>query len=140
MTNGLKDLKWLSTPFIDINNTHSYYMYPLVLDVENLKISRSKICQALMAEGVEVSEGYQNIHLLPLFQSKIAYGKNGFPWSSDVYKGNVSYKKGICPIAEKLHDTTLFTIGLCVYDLTDEDVELIIKSFRKVWNNLNDLK
>ena len=36
LTNGLKDLKWLSTPFIDINNTHSYYMYPLVLDVENL--------------------------------------------------------------------------------------------------------
>jgi perosamine synthetase len=140
LTEGLKDLKGLVTPFVDKDNTHAYYMYPIVLDIDNLPADRSQICNALIAEGVDVSEGYQNIHLLPMFQSKIAYGKKGFPWSSDIYKGNVSYKKGICPIAEKLHDSTLIIIGLCVYDLDDEDIELIVKSFRKVWDNLNLLK
>lgn len=137
LTIGLNGLDGLKTPYVDNDNTHAYYMYPLVLDVDKLQISRSKICQALFAEGINVSEGYQNIHLLPIFQSKIAYGSNGFPWSSDIYKGNVKYDKGICPIAEKFHDTSLFTIGLCVYDLNDEDIDLIVGTFKKVWNNLD---
>ena len=140
LTIGLNGLDGLKTPYVDNDNTHAYYMYPLVLDVDKLQISRSKICHALFAEGINVSEGYQNIHLLPMFQSKIAYGSNGFPWSSDIYKGNVKYDKGICPIAEQFHDTSLFTIGLCVYDLNDEDIDLIVGAFKKVWNNLDLLK
>ena len=42
-------------------------------------VSREKIIEALQAEGVEgLIAGYANIHLLPIFQKKIAYGSQGF--------------------------------------------------------------
>ena len=92
------------------------------------------------AGGFSLSPGYQNLHLLPLFQKKIAFGSKGFPWKSNFYKGNVNYKKGICPVAEKLHDETYMSFPLCLYDLNNSDVNLIIKAFSKVWNNLDELK
>ena len=96
--------------------------------------------KALQAEGVEVSEGYQNVHLLPMYQQKIAYGSRGFPWTSDICRRKVSYDKGICPVAEKLHDETFICFGMCVYDFSDDDIDLIINSFRKVWINLDSLR
>jgi perosamine synthetase len=139
LTSGLKNLKGLQTPYIVPGNTHSYYVYPLVLDLEQVKVSRAKICAALNAEGLSFAEGYQNVHLLPLYQKKIAFGSKGFPWTPDNYKGNVSYDKGICPVAETLHESTFFYYGLCTHDLSDSDVDLIVKAFHKVWDNLENL-
>ena len=139
LTSGLKNLKGLQTPYIVNGNTHSYYVYPLVLDLNIVKVSRAKICSALNAEGLSFAEGYQNVHLLPLYQNKIAFGSKGFPWTPENYKGNVSYAKGICPVAEALHDSSFFYYGLCTHDLSDSDVDLIIKAFQKVWDNLENL-
>ena len=96
LSEGLKDLPGLKTPLLRENSTHVYYIYPLILDVEKLGVSREQIVNALKAEGVDnVSAGYCNIHLLPLFQKKIAYGSKGFPWTSDICKRDVDYSKGI---------------------------------------------
>ena len=107
-----------------------------------LGVSRNQIKLALEAEGLEgLIEGYANIHLLPLFQNKIAYGSNGFPWKSDICKRDVSYAKGICPIAEELHDKTFLGYEMCLHQLDDEnEVDLIIQAFHKVWENLDCLK
>ena len=139
LTNGLKDLKGLRPPIVKSDCTHVYYAYPLMLDTELLEIPRSIIHKALTAEGVPLGQGYLNIHLLPLYQKKIAYGRNGFPWKSDIYKGNVKYEKGICPVAEDLHEKKIMTIPTCMYDWTNEDIDLIIKAFHKVWTQLDKL-
>ena len=96
------------------------------------------IVKALEAEGVQglISE-YQNIHLLPIFQNKIAYGKKHFPWKLVSKNRKINYKKGICPNAEYLNDKSFIAILLCLYDLDKKDVNLIIKAFNKVWLNLN---
>ena len=76
------------------------------------EVSREKIYDALIAEGIEgLSKQYLNLHLLPLYQKKIAYGSKGFPWNSEICKRNINYKKGICPVAEELQDKTLGIIG-----------------------------
>ena len=136
LTEGIKDLRGLKTPFVESGNTHAYYVYPLVLDIDALKVSRKKICDALNAEGLDFSEGYVNVHLLPMYQRKIAYGSNGFPWTSDIYKGSATYDKGICPVAEELHEYTCICYGLCTHELDDTEVDLIITAFKKVWDNL----
>ena len=64
----------------------------------------------------------------------------GFPWSSDICKRDVSYAKGICPVAEKLHDRTYLGLEMCLHELNNKDINLIIKAFIKVWNNLICLK
>lgn len=140
LTKGLSDLPGLRTPVVKPGNTHAYYVYPMVLDVNILQISRERICEALNAEGLLIGGGYQLNYLLPLYQQKIAYGSKGFPWNSDICHREVSYAKGICPVAEELHERTFISFGLCVNELEDEDVALIIQAFRKVWANLDTLR
>lgn len=140
LTNGLKGLKGLITPKIGIDRTHVYYIYAMQLDIEVLKTTREKISKALNAEGVPVVTNYQNIHLLPIYQQKIAFGSKGFPWTSDICKREVTYDKGICPVAEYLYDETYLGFNICLYSLDENDVNSIIAAFHKVWKNINLLK
>ena len=140
LTEGLKSLPGLKTPSIGKHRTHVYYVYAMQLDVELLNLSREKICSALNAEGVPISSKYQNIHLLPIYQRKIAYGSKGFPWSSEICRRQVNYEKGICPVAEELNDKTYIGFNICLYNLGKKDIELIISAFHKVWENLESLK
>jgi dTDP-4-amino-4,6-dideoxygalactose transaminase len=140
LSDGLKDLKGLRTPIVRPETTHVYYMFPLVLDLDELIVGRDRIHAALQAEGVAISKNYQNIHLLPMYQNKIAYGSKGFPWTSDICHRDVDYAKGICPVAEELNDFSYLGFGMCVYDLTESDIDLIIRAFRKVWSNLEALE
>jgi perosamine synthetase len=138
---GLRDLPGLRIPYVEQECTHSYYMYPLVLDLDLLGVSRDMIIEALEAEGVVgLTSGYANIHMLPMYQKKIAYGSNGFPWSSDICRRDVSYDHGICPIAEELHEKTYMGFVLCMYELDDQEIDLIVQAFKKVWANIEALK
>jgi len=139
LSQGLKNLPGLSVPYIMDGCSHVYYVYPLVIDAELLGVTREQIYAALTAEGVPVAKGYQNIHLLPIFQKKIAYGSKGFPWTSDICRREIDYKKGICPIAEELHDSSYLGLGMCTYDYIEEDIDLITAAFKKVWSHLRDI-
>lgn len=139
LSEGLTCLDGLKTPVVKDNCSHVYYNYPMIIDVEKLGCNKFKIAKALYAEGVELATCYQNIHLMPMYQKKIAFGSKGFPWTADFTRKNISYSKGICPIAEKLNDETYLGFGLCSYDLSNKDIDLIIKSFKKVWDNIDQL-
>lgn len=140
LTQGLRGLRGLSTPVIREGCTHSYYVYPMVLGEGVCGPVRARIVEALKAEGVTgLMPSYQNLHLLPLYQQKIAYGSNGFPWTSDICHRDVSYAKGICPVAETLQDSTFLGFAMCLHELPDADVDLILSAFHKVWSNLDEL-
>lgn len=136
---GLEGLPGLRTPVVRPDCTHVYYIYPMILDAAALGVSRDKIHAALQAEGVPVSNQYQNLHLLPMYQKKMAYGSKGFPWTSDICRRDVNYSKGICPAAEGANAAYL-GFGMCVYDLTEEDVDSIVGAFKKVWAGLATLR
>lgn len=141
LTQGLNDLPGLRTPIIKPNCTHAYYMYPLVLNVEQLGVTRSRIFKALEAEGVQgLAEGYVTLHLLPMYRQKIAYGSKGFPWTADICHRDVDYRHGICPVAENLQAESYLGYQMCLNDLSNEDIDLIVEAFRKVWSNLDLLK
>lgn len=141
LTSGLSGLVGLKTPIVSNDCTHAYYMYPMVLDIELLGVSRARIAEALIAEGISgLSTAYQNLHLLPMYQKKIAYGSKGFPWSSDVCQRDVSYAKGICPVAETLQDSSYLGFAMCVHELTDDNIDLMVAAFRKVWSQMDSLK
>lgn len=139
LTEGLRGLPGLQTPVVGPDRTHVYYVYPMQLDLGVLGTTRDRICDALNAEGVVVSRRYQNIHLLPIYQRKIAYGSKGFPWTSDICRRQVDYRKGICPVAEKLYDETYMGFGMCVYDLDRSDIGRLVDAFHKVWTHLGKL-
>ncbi|BDW97418.1 aminotransferase DegT [Thalassospira tepidiphila] len=138
LTQGLKDLAGLETPFVAPDCTHSYYMYFMKVDPEITGVSRNDIHKALVAEGVPgLGTSYANIHLLPMYQQKIAYGKAGFPWKSDICRREVSYAKGICPVAEDLQDRTYLGFQMCMHEMTDAEVDAMVQAFHKVWRNMH---
>ena len=137
LRDGLSELGGLKIPDEEISNTHVYYIFPMVLNLKLLKINRVKIIKALEAEGVEgLMAGYQNLHLLPMFQKKIAYGNKGFPWPKDT---NISYKKGTLPISEELHSQSFLGFNFCMFELDEITINKIIKAFHKVWANLDNI-
>lgn len=140
LTNELSHLPYLVTPEVQKDRDHVFYVYPLVIDTDGLGVSRDIICDALEAEGLSVMRRYQNIHLLPMYQNKIAFGRNGFPWTSEYCKREINYKKGICPIAEELNENSFIGLGMCVYDFDMNDISLIGEAFKKVWANLQVLR
>ena len=137
LTTGLSGLQGLRTPVLKSDCTHAYYMYPMVLDVELLGVSRDRIIEALEAEGMPgLTAGYACLHLLPMYQHKIAYGSGGFPWTSDICHRNVDYRRGICPVAERLHEFTCLGYEMCLHELSDDEADLIVVAFQKVWGQM----
>lgn len=131
----------LTLPTTAKDCTHAYYVFPMAVQTKELGVARSTLLSALAAEGVVgLAGGYQNVHRLPMFQKKIAYGSRGFPWTSDICKREVNYEKGICPVAEKLHDETFMGFAMCMHELSPEDVHLVANSFKKVWANMDELR
>ena len=93
-------------------------------------MSSQKIYKALVAEEVEgLAEGYTNIHLPAMCQKKIAYGSTGFPLTSNICRRDVSYAKGICPVAKELHDKNLLGCAMLLIDLSDFAVDFIGTAF-----------
>jgi dTDP-4-amino-4,6-dideoxygalactose transaminase len=141
MDRGLAALPGLRTPTVSEGNTHVYYVYGMTLDTQALGVPRARLLEALRAEGVPgLFAGYQNIHLLPLFQRKIAYGTGGFPWTSPYASREISYERGICPVAEELHATSFLGLNLCMHEYTEDDVQLMVAAFHTVWAQLDRLR
>lgn len=138
LTYMLSDLPGLRTPEYSQDFKNVFYAYPLVLDSELIKTSRASIVSALRAEGVpNLGEGYQNIHLLPVFQTKTAYGQSRLPWS--LGNREINYDKGICPVAEELHENTYIGFGISGLKLRKKDIQNIAGAFQKVWSCLDKL-
>lgn len=131
----IKDLPGLQTPHLKRNCTHIFYVIPFVLDLSKLKYNRKKIVHLLSKSGVVgLNEGYQNLHRLPLFQKKIAYGSSGFPWKP--FNQRISYKRGNCKVAEDLHNKTFFYLSLCSYDFKVTHMKKFAKIFQNQWKNI----
>ena len=136
LSKKLSQLHGLRVPLVKKNCTHSFYTYPLVLDLNKINFTRKKLVLELKKNKIEgFVEGYTNLHLLPMYQKKIAYGSKGHPWTT--FSSKVSYKKGICPVAEYLQDKSFLNFELCKFDLKKKDLDFICNTFIKVWKKLN---
>ncbi len=140
LSENLSGLAGIQLPAIERDRTHSYYVYPMTLASDQIPAPRSKIVEALRAEGVPgLGEGYQNIHRLPIFQKRIAYGSGGYPWASFPGRPANGYEKGICPVAERLYDQDFVSLALCSFDFSERDIDAVSESFYKVWGSLDNL-
>ncbi len=139
---SLKNIPHIKIPDISKNFSNVFYGFPIILEDEiftKYKVTRKKILKLLISKGIPgINGGYQNLHLLPIYKNKIAFGKSGHPWTT--FKSKVVYKKGICPIAEKLHSKSFISFPIAMYHLTRKDVMNIKKCFSVVWQQLGIIK
>lgn len=130
---------------------HVYYLHVLKYDQQIAGISRNKFIDAVKAElsvtklreaeGVKIGYGYvKPLYLEPLYQKKIAYGNHGCPWKCSFYHGDVSYKKGLCPVTEKMHDEVLVSHELMRPGMSKKDLDDVATAFKKVWEARSEIE
>ncbi len=116
---------------IENNSSHAFYVLPISL--KGTSKQRSCWLDKLKDLGVPgLMKGYVNVHRLPMYEDKIAFGKN-YPWCfSD---NNQSYGLGVCPVSEKLQDQKFVGLLISMFDMNDEECRWIANTMVSVWQD-----
>lgn len=137
LNEGTKDLEGLIPPLPREGCRHVYYMWQMRFDPELIGVSRETFARALEAEGFPNFLGYlPPLYLLPLFQKRIAIGSKGFPFN----QSDRVYEKGLCPVAERMHEIELIGFDVCGFNVSEPETELLIEAVRKVHKHRDELK
>jgi len=125
--NGLKHVKY---DYVK----HVYWMFGFTFDEKVIGIPRDLFCEALRAEGIPCANGYVE----PLYLNPIYLEKRAFAFKH--YEGSVKYQKGMCPIAEHLHERSLINTIICRPPATLNDMKDVVDAIHKIIENKHDLK
>ncbi|MDD2357034.1 MAG: DegT/DnrJ/EryC1/StrS family aminotransferase [Thiovulaceae bacterium] len=140
----LRELPFLTIPPVREDCEHVYYIHPLLFNEEVASIHRNRFMDAVKAElpptimrddsAVLLSYGYvKPLYLQPLYQEKICFGEYPFSLSDR------EYKKGDCPVCERLHYDLLITHELMRPGMSEADMDDVVAAFVKVWENRAEL-
>lgn len=151
LSEKLSQISGIQSAKVRENCEHSYYVQPFLFNEKIVGVTRDRFIEAVKAElpatelregeGPQIGCGYvKPLYLLPLFQKKIAFGSKGYPFISEFYKGEVSYKKGICPVAERMHEKEFFSHEFMRPPATKEDLDDVATAFKKVYEFRDELK
>lgn len=93
---------------VEPNTRHAYHLYTLLLDIDNVNLTRDQFLAELTSRNIGVGVHYIALHLHPFYQK------------------NYGYKRGDFPNAEWISDRTV-SLPLSA-KLTDEDVEDVVQA------------
>lgn len=137
LNEGLSGLEGIAPPVQRAGTRPVYYMYQLRFDPDAVGVSREVFAEALAAEGFPTFLGYvKPLYLLPVFQKRVAIGREGWPFTLTTR----TYQKGLCPVAERLHEIELMGFDCCCVKVTDADLDGLIAAFRKVHASRDQLR
>lgn len=125
---------------------HAFYVHVLQFDSEVAGMHRNTFIDAVKAElpktllrdesQVLLSYGYvKPLYLQPLYQERIAFGKEGFPFNLS----DMNYHQGLCPITEKMHYDLLLSHEFMHPGMKKSDMDDVIAAFKKVWEHKGEL-
>jgi perosamine synthetase len=133
LTEKLIDIDGITPPEVRPNVKHVYYIYAIKYDEEVIGLPRNIFAKALEAEGVPFYQGYARpLYMQPIYQKKIGFGDKGCPFSCRFYGKKTDYKKGLCPVTERLYYKQLMYTNLCRPPLTYKDMDDIANAIIKV--------
>jgi len=133
LTERLAGLPAITPPKVMNGVRHGYYIYAMRYDAQATGVSRERFVAALKAEGIPIFPGYvEPLYLQPLYQRRIAFGNDGFPFTYPGYKGQVSYQRGICPVTEKMHYEELIFTNVCHANIQKHDLDDMVAAMEKV--------
>ncbi|MGE0444231.1 MAG: DegT/DnrJ/EryC1/StrS family aminotransferase [Vicinamibacterales bacterium] len=140
-------LPGIHAPVVAEGCTHAYYVQPFWFDEEVVGVPRDRFVEAVSAELPTaenqdwplVYAGYMKpLYLQPMYQRRIAYGASGCPFACPLYRGEVSYAPGICPVTERVERHIIGTEFLRPpADL--DDMRDVAEAFAKVYEHRHEL-
>jgi dTDP-4-amino-4,6-dideoxygalactose transaminase len=123
-----------------ITTKHVYYYLCFNFDPLKVGISRKAFVASMKAEGIPLGEGgYIPVYLQPMYQRKIAFGSKGHPFTADYYGKEISYPKGLCPVAEKMWFKQLFYFEIQNFSPNEEQVKNFNNAINKVLKNKEEI-
>ncbi|MEO2044483.1 MAG: DegT/DnrJ/EryC1/StrS family aminotransferase, partial [Nitrospinaceae bacterium] len=69
---------------------HAYHLYPLQIDFDKLKITKSEFFQRMKDFGVNLQVHYIPVHLQPFYKNNYGFQPGDFPVSERFYRNEVS--------------------------------------------------
>ncbi|MBR6381140.1 MAG: DegT/DnrJ/EryC1/StrS family aminotransferase [Lachnospiraceae bacterium] len=113
--------------------THSYYMYPVKFDRNVWGMSRETFAGAMKAEGFPLGTGYvKPIYLMNLYKHKRVFNETTYPFAF-IEHPTQEYRKGLCPVVERMHDEELLTADICRIPYTPKDIDDFFTAIDKIW-------
>ena len=97
---------------IEKNTRHALHLFTLLLDIDNLKITRDEFMNLLHKENIGSGVHYTALHLHPYYRERFGYHRGDFPNTEFVADRTISI-----PLSAKL---------------TNEDVDDVITAVRKI--------
>ncbi len=104
----------VTTPSEEKDTVHGRHLYTLLLELDNLKISRDEFLGEIVRENIGVGVHFISLHLQPYFKETFGLKKDDFPNSAFISERTVSI-----PFSAKL---------------TEKDVQDVINAITKVLN------
>ena len=104
----------ITTPSEEKDTVHGRHLYTLLLDLDNLKISRDEFLGEIVRENIGVGVHFISLHLQPYYKETFGFKKDDFPNSAFISERTVSI-----PFSAKL---------------TEKDVQDVINAITKVLN------
>jgi dTDP-4-amino-4,6-dideoxygalactose transaminase len=123
----------LTLPVHTEEKVNGFYVFPVVLDLERLTASKTRILEAMTAEGLPVwREFWPQCYKERAFTEHNGFGSANFPFESQEYTdpASVRYGEVNCPNAAWLEERTF--IVHCYPTLEEEHMRLIARGIRKV--------
>jgi perosamine synthetase len=134
LTEKLSHLPFLTPPKVRDDSKHVYYLYPIKYHEEATGISREDYIQNINDLGIPLyrfAGGYiKPLYLEPIFAECEKF-KGGFPYSLLAESLRPAYRRGLCPVTERLYDKELFVTSYHYPPLTKQDMDDIVAAFKK---------
>lgn len=138
---SLSEVDFVHPPVVADNCSHVYYFFGMRFDEESAGVARDLFAEAVQAEGFPVRSGYlKPLYLEPMYQRKVAIGRSGFPWSAHPGGGSISYKRGICPVVERVQEKELLLTSYIHPPLGISDIDRFVEAIDKVSRNISGLR
>ena len=106
--------KKFQIPKVKKNFSHSYHLYPLLVDFKKVGLSKKEVFRKFLEQNIKLQVHYIPVNMQPYYKKKIGYIKKNFVNSIDFYKREISL-----PI---------------YYDLSQNELEHIKKVCKKIFN------
>lgn len=105
--------------------THSYWLYPVVLDPSIVGFDNQELARRVAPSGLGIAPGYLKrvLYRNPVFTEHRTFGTSGYPIADR------DYDRVLTPVAERMVAETLATVSINE-NFTDEDIEAAATALR----------
>lgn len=87
---SLSEVSEIELPPISDDRVHSWHLFPIRLNLEELTIDRNVFLEELRAKGIGCSVHWRPLHLHPLYAEKFGWKSSDFPIATDLWRRIIS--------------------------------------------------